>query len=73
MKKTLVLAALALLLSACGGGDSSGTVASTEPPPDAFTGKVLELAASAPETGEAGAIETLTASMPEDTQPMPII
>ncbi len=72
MKKTLLPAAIALLLSACGGGGSPGT-ASTEPPTDAFTGKALEMAASASETSEAGSIDSLTATTPEDTQPMPII
>lgn len=72
MNKILVLAAATLLLSACGGGGSSGT-ASTEPPPDTFTSKVLDIAASNSETSEATAVDSLTATAPEDSQPMPII
>ena len=77
MKKVLFLSALLAMLSACGGGsDSSGSAGNggtTGPQVDAFTTKVLSIAANAPDSGEPASIDTLTATLPEDTQPTPII
>lgn len=72
MKRIIFFAAIALALSGCGGGSSSGS-ANTELAADAFTSKVLSMTAMTSDTSEPSTVDSFTATAPEDTPPMPLI
>lgn len=71
MKRYLVPALLAALLTACGGGGGG----SSNPPPapvalDAFTTLVSMDYAAANDTGEPNAIDSVAVTAPEATEPI---
>ncbi|MCU6434973.1 hypothetical protein LPB67_14440 [Undibacterium sp. Jales W-56] len=72
----LIIATTALVLSACGGSDS-GYGSSTPPPPappppsfmDTFTNFVASLLGKTSEDQEPQAIDAVTVTTPEDSEP----
>ena len=81
--KKLSAICLALLLTACGGGGSSGRGdapfipgPAPAPPPvvvtDSFFNAVLNLIGFTNETDDPGNIDTVMATSPEDTEPVPL-
>jgi hypothetical protein len=79
MKKILGLIAVAVALTACGGGSSHGgsgpVVVQPDPPTpapliDAFFTRVSGFASSLTETEEAGDISAVVATEPENTEPV---
>ena len=72
MRNFLLPVAMALALSACGGGSDSGAPATTVPPVDAFFGVVQATISTPSETGEPAAVEAVVVTTPDDTEPTPI-
>ncbi|MES2105407.1 MAG: hypothetical protein V4634_15400 [Pseudomonadota bacterium] len=69
--------ALAMALAGCGGGSSYGSSASTPPPPvtppvsmvDAFFSVVASLIGGSAETTEPQAVDNITVTAPDNTEP----
>ena len=73
MKKYLVPALLAVLLSACGGGHDDGNNAGNTAgagPIDAFYALVLAQFGTPSDTTEPSAIDSIAATSPEATEPV---
>lgn len=72
--KRISLIAVAMLLSACGGGSRDDTpsfpLPTPTPRPDAFYMRINALIGAAPEETEPLEIEMITATAPEDTEPV---
>ena len=76
MKKYLLPALAAALLAACGGGGGGGNNANDAPPVaiavDTFIKQINDLVMTVPENGDLVAAESVTATAPENTEPVPI-
>jgi hypothetical protein len=79
MKKYLLIAGMSVVLAACGGSD--GDSASANPgggnsPPmstvDAFFSRVMALIGSSPDNTEPVAVDSVTPTTPEDSEPSPL-
>lgn len=73
MRKYLIPAVLALLLSACGGGNNNGSNAVTSGTSgmvDAFYALVNAQFGTPSDTTEPGAIDAIAATMPDNTEPV---
>lgn len=81
--KKLSAICLALLLTACGGGGSSGRgdapfIPGPAPAPspavvsDSFFRQVLNLIGFTNESDDPGSIDTIVTTSPEDTEPVPL-
>lgn len=74
MKTYLLFAALAGLLTACGGGGYDANGSSTgSTAVDPFTATATGVVATTPDDTEPMAIDSITATAPDDTEPTPII
>lgn len=80
MRKYLLIIGMSAVLAACGGGgDGGGTAANpgggSSPPMstvDAFFSRVMALIGSSPENTEPVAVDSVTPTTPEDTEPSPL-
>lgn len=88
MKKYLLLLFATLALAACSGNDDdapvAATPAATSPPDvtppstgsapvaDSFTAGIVTTVSASDETSEPVSVDAITASSPEDTEPVPI-
>ena len=70
MKKLSLIAAL--LLAGCGNGNDNSRFPPPPPPPvtDAFYEAVLAMVADSPDDAEANSIDTTSATIPEDNEPL---
>lgn len=80
MKKYLSMAAMTILLGACGGGGGGygggGGGSSYTPPPvaysDAFIAYVATTVSIAPDTVDATIVDAIVATVPENSEPIPV-
>ena len=70
----------ALLLAACGGGSKSPEPVAVQPPPapappmqaDAFFASLSGIVNTTSDDAEPGSVDTLAATVPEDSEPQPV-
>ncbi|HEV2610704.1 MAG TPA: hypothetical protein VGU61_10600 [Noviherbaspirillum sp.] len=79
MKKYLLIIGMSAVLAACGGSGGDGAVANpggSNPPPmstvDAFFTRVMALIGSSSDNTEPVAVDSVSPTTPEDSEPSPL-
>ena len=70
MKKYLVPAMLAVLLSACGGGSNNAGNTADAGPIDAFYALIMAQFGTPSDTTEPSSVDAIAATSPENTEPV---